>query len=137
MKSKKPSRHEMLSSCADVGPDDGLDPRAFFRKPSAGVPNRKALQLCRQAAQTLGQILAGECGDDLLRELIVESVQPAPNASRLLVTVALALSAAGVDPSEVLACLNRAHGRLRSEVAAAINRRKAPDLVFRVATPKA
>ena len=48
MKARKPSRQVLLSSCADVGPEDGQDPRVFFRKPSGGVKNRKALQLCGQ-----------------------------------------------------------------------------------------
>ena len=52
------------------------------------MKNRKALQLCAQVAQTLGVVLAGECGEDLLRELFVTSVVPAPDSSRLLVMIA-------------------------------------------------
>ena len=50
----------------------------------------------------------------------------------MLVTVTPAPSAAQPDPAVILDRLAAAHGRLRSEVAAAINRRKAPDLVFQV-----
>src|SRR5262249_40317508 len=92
------------------------------------VPNRKALQLCGEVARTLNLVFA-ECGDDLLRELTVVSVQPAPNSSRLLVTVCRTTA----DPTEVLGRLQGAHGLLRSEIAAAINRRKTPELTFRVA----
>jgi ribosome-binding factor A len=127
-------RRDLLSSCADVSPDDGQDPKTFFRKPSGKVANRKALQLCGQVARTLSRVLAGECGDDVLREVIVESVQPAPDSSRLLVTVLPSPAAGAVDPATVLERLHRASGMLRSEVAAAIHRRRAPLLTFRVAT---
>ncbi len=43
------------------------------------------MQLCRQVAVTLDMVLSGECRDELLQSLRVESVQPAPNASRMLV----------------------------------------------------
>jgi ribosome-binding factor A len=122
----------MLSSCSDPGPDDGQDPRLDGRGGPRKVANRKALQLCSQAARTLAEVLAGECADRVLRDLVVESVSPAPNSSRLLVTVSLAPSAVA-EASQVLDRLERARGRLRSEVAAAVHRRKAPDLTFRVA----
>jgi ribosome-binding factor A len=94
------------------------------------VPNRKALQLCAQVAQTLASVFA-ECSDDVLRDLTVQSVVPAPNASRLLVTVEPALARTDLLAEH----LHRARGRLRGEVAAAINRRRMPDLVFRIANP--
>src|SRR5437660_11636997 len=74
------SRNEPRPLSADVGPEDGLDPRDFFRREPPRRTNRKALQLCRQVERTLGFVLAGECGDDLLRELCVVSVVPAPNS---------------------------------------------------------
>src|SRR5215831_20065616 len=134
MKPKKPSRQELLSSCADVGPEDGQDPRVFFRKPSGGVKNRKALQLCGQVARTLSTVLPGECGDAVLREVLVETVEPFPDSSRLLVTVRLP-TGSEVPPATVLEHLRRAGGMLRSEVAAAIHRKRAPELTFRVALP--
>jgi ribosome-binding factor A len=134
MSTRKPSRREMLSSCAEVGPEDGMDPRDFQRQAAPRVANRKALQLCGQVMRTLHHVLSGECGDEVLRELIVHSVMPAPNTGRLLVTVALAASADTVDSSQVLERLQRAQGLLRSEVAAAISRRRVPELTFRLLT---
>jgi ribosome-binding factor A len=134
MKRKKPSIRKMLLSCRELGPDDGLDPRLEGREPTAKVTNRKALQLCGQVARTLQLILGGECGDAVLRELLVQSVVPAPNSSRLLVTVALATPAAA-PPEEVLRRLHNAHGLLRQEVAAAVHRRRVPDLTFRLVGP--
>jgi ribosome-binding factor A len=111
-----------------VGPEDGSDPKDFFKKPAGKVPNRKALQLCSQIAETLSLVL-WECCDDVLRELAVESVQPAPTSARLLVTLSAPV---GKDEATVLCHVDRAGGLLRREVAAAINRRKTPELTFRV-----
>jgi ribosome-binding factor A len=133
MNSKKPTRKEILASCDEVGPEDGLDPRRFLRKTTGKVVNRKALQLCSQVARTLRCVLAGECADELLRDLMVESVVPAPNSSRLLVTVSLNDPTGAVSPDLVLKHLALAQGRLRAEVAAVIHRKKVPELTFRLA----
>src|SRR5579859_5871271 len=116
---------------SERGPEDGIDPRLLPRHARGKVANRKALQLCRQVERTLGTVLAGGCGDAMLRDLLVVSVLPAPDSTRLLVT----LSRSSSDPAgtgEVLARLQRAHGLLRSEVAAAIHRRKVPELTFQI-----
>jgi ribosome-binding factor A len=120
----------MLSACSGIGPYDGLDPRYDRPNEPRKVPNRKALQLCGQVADTLALIF-GECGDDVLRDLRVVSVTPAPTSVRLLVTVA---RAAGVteEVGQIAGRLERARGKLRGEIAAAVHRRKVPDLTFRV-----
>jgi ribosome-binding factor A len=135
MKFREPLRKQLQSLCADVGPEDGQDPRTFFRRPSGKVANRKALQLCGQVARILTSVLAGECGDAVLREVVVESVRPFPHSAHLLVTVVPAPSAEALAPATVLEHLHRAGGLLRREVAAAIHRRRAPELLFRVALP--
>lgn len=129
MNSKRRSRKQLFSSCDDVGSKGGVDPRMFLQNQSRGRPNRKALQLCRQISHTLGSVLAWESGDDLIRDLLVLSVDPAPDSSRVLVTVSLQTAA---DVSVVLEKLRQHSGRLRTEVAAAIHRKRAPELVFRV-----
>jgi ribosome-binding factor A len=82
--------------------------------------------------ETLSVVLAGQSGDDQLRNLQILSVVPAPNVSRFLVTVA-PLPKERLDPAEVLDRLDRASPRFRCEVASAITRRRAPLLVFRLA----
>ena len=131
MNSINPSGKDLLSSCSAVGPEDGTDPRDWKRAEEQGVKNRKAIQLCAQVADTLRLVLAGECADDVLRELVVESVVPASNSSQLLVTVS-----GHVEPVRALEHLKRASGWLRSEVAAAIHRRRTPRLSFRVLPPR-
>src|SRR5947209_4145890 len=132
MNPKKPSRRRLLASCADPTPDDGQDPREWKRGDAPTRAGRKALQLCRQAAEALNQAL-GDCRDEVLTGLVVVGVTPAPHAGRLLVTVAAGPSAEPVAAEVVLERLGRAAGRLRTEVATAVNRRRAPELAFRVA----
>lgn len=129
MKRKNLSHKDIISSSNQIGPEDGADPRIYFRKSSDRRNNRKALQLCGQVARVLGQVLAWEFGDELLGELSIESVVPAPNSSHLLVTV----SAPGdASVGEILERLQRHMGRLRAEVAKSIHRKRVPELSFRV-----
>ena len=131
MTSKKRMREILREYCAEVGVGDGLNPRddqqGCERKQS-----RKSRQLCRQVAEALDWVLSGDSHDELLQSLRVADVQPAPFSSRLLVTVVTDLPAEEVDRQSLLDRLQEHAGRLRSEVAASINRRKAPTLVFQV-----
>ncbi len=128
------SLNETLTS--ELGPDDGGDPRRFHDRRTwddQPRPNgRKALQLCGQVKDALHGILA-ECRDDVVRDLIVVSVVPAPNSARLLVAVAVSNTADATDatdPDTILERLHRHLGPIRAEVAASINRRKVPELAF-------
>lgn len=135
MNARKPSRRQMLASCAEIREDDGIDPRDFFRhKLNYRKADRKTLQLCAQVADTLNGLLP-DCHDELLQILQVASVVPAPDASQLLVTVFPVVQLEeDVDSQQVLQRLNQAAGHLRSGVAAAVTRKKAPALLFQVAT---
>ncbi len=77
----------------------------------------------------------GERGDDRLDCLRVESVQPAPDSSRLLVTLVADCALKDFDREAIDRQLQAAAGRLRTAVAEAITRRKAPSLVFAVLAP--
>ncbi len=129
---KRPSRRHLQASCDTPGPEDGLDPRTFFRDGGRRRVNRKALQLCGQIAQTLSVVLAYETADDLLRCLVVESVEPAPDSGRVLVTVSLPPGAPDAPPADVYERLGRVAGWLRTQVAAAIHRKRVPQIAFRV-----
>lgn len=129
-------REQMLACCGEIQEDDGIDPRRFFKSNSGrNKRDRKTQQLCRQVEQTLSLVLSGEFADELLQSLVVESVIPAPNAGNLLVTVSVTCDAdTSCDPSIVMQHLDRVAGRLRSEVAASITRKRAPRLTFRIAS---
>jgi ribosome-binding factor A len=90
--------------------------------------NQKLQQLCRQVQRTLSLMVPGELADPVLQDLAVMEVLPAPDASRLLVR--LATRAAAADVPHILERLERVRGRLRSEVAAAVTRKRAPELMF-------
>ena len=89
-------------------------------------------QLCSQVAETLGLVLSGECADDLLQSLQIVAVDPAPDASQLLVTVRAGMPGETIDPDDAMERLTGIMGKLRCEVAAAITRKRAPKLIFRV-----
>lgn len=138
------SKEEGRGLFAEIGMGDErrLHPssrRRSRRRQSGGlglhssVNDRKACQLCRQVAQALDEVLA-DCGDDVLRNLRVQSVMPCPDASRLLVTV-MSIDdrlETTFDSQTVLDHLQNAAGHLRCEVASAVTRRRAPVLVYDV-----
>jgi len=88
----------------------------------------KTLRMCSQAADALALALP-ECADETLQSLTVLSVAPAPNASRLLVTLG---AQPPVDLADILGRLERARGFLRGQLAATITRKKTPELIFRI-----
>jgi ribosome-binding factor A len=106
--------------------------RRRFARPPVGLDaarQRKSLQLCQQVAEAL-HLALGDCGDEALNDLLVLEVRPFPDSTRLLVVVHSATGA--TDVTLVQFRLQQAAGRLRREVAAAIHRRRTPELVFEV-----
>jgi ribosome-binding factor A len=87
----------------------------------------KAAQLCRQVQRALNMALASRGADDDLSDLFVEQVTPAPHCGHLLVHV---VAPADRPFADALSALRRDTARLRCEVAAAITRKRAPELSF-------
>ena len=127
MASRRLSRKPPAGLCSAWGADDGIDPRLTPARPHGSVTNRKALQLCRQVERILSCVLEG----DLLRDLSVQTVLPAPDSSRLLATFVFHGPEA-IETSEILAALHGAQARLRAELASGIHRKKTPELAFQV-----
>jgi ribosome-binding factor A len=94
-----------------------------------GSRGHKDLQVCRQVFDALTYALA-EFDDPLIDELVLVSVTPAPSAAR--VQVNLVPAHAGVDRQAALEQLAAAAAALRSEVAAEVTRKRAPELVFHI-----
>jgi len=147
MRHHLPLKEQVRSLCAELGEDDGQNPHPRARRrarrgstrkagPQVRPLERKASQLCRQVAVTLDEVLA-ECGDAVLQGLHVANVVPFPDASRLLVSVMPVDGQPGpaFAPVAVLEHLERASGHLRSEIAAAVTRKRAPSLLYRLAEP--
>ena len=99
-----------------------------------GRPNHRVRQLCRQVERTLNYLISGECDDDLLRDLYVQSVIPFPDEGSMLVTLAPLSADRRPDPAAVLAHLAARHDMLRAEVAGAVHRRRAPDWRYRISS---
>jgi ribosome-binding factor A len=93
-------------------------------------PDRHTLQLCSQVAETLHLILL-DSEDDDLRDLMLLEVLPLAGAGTLLVRVSYPVRKPD-DLARVQHKLADAGKALRAEVAAAITRRRAPDLAFQV-----
>jgi ribosome-binding factor A len=89
----------------------------------------KDRQVCRQVFDALSYALT-ELDDPVIAELALVAVDPAPDASRVLVT--LAPSRGDIDLDDALARVRARAGELRVEVAAEVNRRRIPELTFRV-----
>ena len=88
---------------------------------------RKAQQFCRQVQRALNLALADRSAGDGINGLFVEEVSPAPDCGRLLVHVVIP---EGLPIADAIAALGREAPRLRSEVAMAITRKRAPELSF-------
>lgn len=129
MSRRRRKADELLHFAAEIGGEDGSDPKDFHAKPwnQPKQATRKGQQLCAQVKCALHTALAG-CADEMLQAASVVSVEPAPHTGRLLVIV----SAGETDRAALEAALARATGFLRSEAASAICRRHAPELVFEV-----
>jgi len=133
MSRRKQKVDELMSLAANLGQEDGSDPKEFHSKPwnAPKKTSRKGQQLCGQVKDALSTILPA-CSDTALQELTVVGVEAAPNTGRLLVLVSVP---ADVDRATIVDVLARATGFLRHEVASAIYRRQAPELVFELIGP--
>jgi len=123
----------LLAYCDEIHEDDGVDPREFFKpKRNYEKQDRKAKQLCRQVAETLSLAISGDCHDETWQSLHVLAVEPAPDSSRLLVTVCADAPQEQFDRQSILDLLSEQMGRLRCEIAATITRKRVPNLMFHV-----
>jgi ribosome-binding factor A len=94
----------------------------------------KDQQLCEQVFQILSVAMA-DLGDEVLRQLSIETVEMGPDASRLSVAVLMPPGQA-VPWDDVMDRLGRVRGVLRSEIASGIHRKRTPELSFRVVMPE-
>jgi ribosome-binding factor A len=113
--------------------DDAFDPDTYFAAQPDARGERKVQQLCKEVARTLGYAL-GSCGDPRLCELIVFDVIPAPDGARLEVLL-FPSGTAVVDGAALEERLSAVRGFLRREVAAALQRKRTPELVYRITPP--
>jgi ribosome-binding factor A len=106
---------------------DALYGESSDRLSSGRQGERKARQFCRQVQRALNLALADRGADDGMNDLFVEGVSPAPDCGHLLVHVTVPSDR---PVAEAISALRRDAPRLRSEVAMAITRKRAPELSF-------
>ena len=106
----------------------GIDPSAFLSSQTDRKAERKTRQLCREVRDALGLALSG-LEDGTLAGAWVADVLPGADASQLRVVVVSSMQS---NADATYQALRRAAGLLRSEVAAAINRKRTPQLSFEV-----
>lgn len=119
------SRHSRGRDAAHDDYDSKLDD--FFRGSRRKQNKRKGRQLCGQVQEAISSALCADFDDDVLNELWVVKVEPAPTASRLMVWIA---GPAGSSAELIMERVHAVAGRLRAEVAAAIHRKQVPTLMF-------
>jgi ribosome-binding factor A len=130
-------RERLRALCGELQDDDGIDPREFFQPTRKRDKARhKSKQLYRQVEKTLDLVFSGETRDELLGALRVVSVTSSADSSALLVTVVADVPPNFFDRAQTEARLAKMSGRLRSEVAGAITRKRTPLLVFHVLGPQ-
>ena len=126
-------RERLRALCGELQDDDGVNPREFFHPiRKRDNAHRKSKQLCRQVQKTLDLIFSGETRDELLGDLRIVSVTSSQDSSALLVTVVADVPLERFDRTQIEARLAKMSGRLRSEVAGTITRKRTPLLVFHV-----
>jgi hypothetical protein len=96
--------------------------------------HRKTMQLCRQVQRALMLALGGECNDEMLRDVYVESVEPLGGAAHLLVRVVIP-APGSATALEVTTRLNERAVTLRALVTQSICRKRAPMLSFMAVPP--
>ena len=129
---KHQNRRRKQSAFENPNFADALYGASSDRLSSGRQGERKARQFCRQVQRALNLALADHNADDGMSDLFVEDVSPAPDSGHLLVHVVIPVDR---TVTETLGALRRDAARLRSEVAMAITRKRAPELSFVPTSP--
>lgn len=119
------------SLVAQLREGDGLDPRLERRKSQPGPGKNKANHSILRLAGQIAKCIRASLGDGLLTSFDVVGVEPA-QGNNFLVTLGPALPDLDYDPWQVLLAANDRKGYLRSEITCSINRKRVPNLTFRV-----
>jgi ribosome-binding factor A len=94
--------------------------------------DHKLPQMCKQIERAANEVLMGEMADEVWTGACVAAVEPAPDASRLAVIVVLPAGTGDEQVVRAEAALRRAAPAFRRAAAAAIHRKRTPELAFRV-----
>lgn len=123
-------REQMHALVAEIGADDGTDPRTQKKEGTPRGDLHRTRRLCGHVARTVG-FLINELALSDLQPWAVDRVEPWPDGARLRV-VLRPLPGQRPDPDACLRRLSTVQGWLRTELAWTIQRKRAPELVFAV-----
>ena len=131
--SHRRTRGRRAPQAEDVCPqEDDLTQRFFGEGVRGKKGDFKTEQLCKQVERAASLALAVQSLGDVLAGAVVAAVEPAPDASRLRITVVLAPGRGVDDLGEAWAALSRATPGFRAEVARSISRKRVPELTWGV-----
>lgn len=116
--------------CAQPQEDDGVDPRRFFDRRRSHTNDKRVRQLCRQAFEALSLSLPEQ--DRSLAGVRLVAVRPGRDGSQLVATFGVNRALRESERRALECALARHRGRLRAEIARAVTRRHAPDLMFEI-----
>lgn len=132
---------DIHSLCAESRPGDGIPPHLLKKQEFRDERNSggrhhavqaRQRQYCKAAQRSIEAALSSVCGDERLKDLQIESVQPASRGSNLLVVVTAPDNTTPAGMLTLEQTLQNAAGLLRSVVATEIQRKRTPRLTFRV-----
>jgi len=117
--------------CAQIGPEDGVDPRLTNRGYHKCKRDYKTQQLCREAQRMLSLTL-GEMHSSALEALDIVEVIAEGNGEFLRIIVATNDLTNESDELKIINALQQAEGYLRSIIAQSVKRKRIPALRFSV-----
>jgi hypothetical protein len=91
--------------------------------------DHRAVMFCRQVQRALAMSFVGEMRDEVLQQLTVESVRPAPTCNHLLVSLGVP-DGLSVSVPELLERVERVMPVLRRAIAECSSRKRVPELSF-------
>jgi len=116
--------------CADIGPEDGIDPRLAARAMHRKTKNHKGRQLGKEARHILSMIFAGELSDPIFQDLEVIDVTPTDDGQFLIVSLVLIDDSIETSEARILEKCHALNGYLRSAIAWSVKRKRVPMLKF-------
>lgn len=131
MKNTKQWLHAAKQLCAELGPEDGVDPRNSVRASDIKSKDYKNRQLCKQAARMLSLVFAGELGDPMLQNLDVVNVLTKKDSPFLYVSISCSNTISKQEENLILNRLQAIQGYLRCVIAGSVKRKQAPALAFK------
>jgi len=117
--------------CAELRPDDGIDPAVLFgrqRRPRGR--HKKDRQLCGQAFKAFCMVMDQLAHMEWATDLFVAQVTPAPDASRLRVSVGVYGDVPLAEALHRVERLTQHTARFRWELGQAISRKRVPEIFF-------